>query len=88
MSGLHASAYKYHDAILLINTCFLKLKAVMPISHDTIVYGSSDGGQTVHHKNPELYEKLCRAAKMLNLKPHHCKNSDMMVLKFNAAYDE
>lgn len=52
----------------------------MPISPDTICYGSSDGGENVHCSDIELYEKLCRAAKMLNLKPHLCRNSqDIMV---------
>lgn len=56
-------------------------QAVMPISQDTICYGSSDGGERVHCSDIEVYEKLCRAAKMLNLKPHLCRNSrDIMLV--------
>jgi hypothetical protein len=55
-------------------------QAVMPISQDTICYGSSDGGEHVHGSDIELYEKLCRAAKMLNLKPHLCRNSQDIML--------
>ncbi len=52
----------------------------MPISGATIVYGSSNGGENVYCTNTEIYEKLCRASKMLNLKPHLCRNSnDFMV---------
>ena len=44
----------------------------LPISTSTIVYGSSDGGNTVHSNDPEINAIIERAAKILNLKGHMC----------------
>jgi len=44
--------------------------SVLPISKDTIVYGSADAGQHVYNDCPELERKMACAATLLNLKPH------------------
>lgn len=43
--------------------------SVLPISSKTIVYGSSDGGQTVHC-NPSFHEQMRKAALKFNIKEH------------------
>ena len=43
---------------------------MLPINKDTLCYGSSDGGQTIHNDNKKLYLKMQKAAKRLNLKGH------------------
>lgn len=42
----------------------------LPISQDTIVYGSCDGGHTVHADNSELNSIMEKCFKILNLKGH------------------
>lgn len=44
--------------------------SVLPISKETLLYGSDDGGATVHADNEELNNLLRAAAKRLNLKGH------------------
>jgi hypothetical protein len=44
--------------------------SVLPISKDTIVYGSNDYGATIHSSNDQLIAKVKEVAKYLNLKPH------------------
>ncbi|KAL6049131.1 Histidine kinase A, variant 2 [Balamuthia mandrillaris] len=44
--------------------------SALPISEDTIVYGSCDGGQTVHSDMFEMNTKMEKIAKILNLKGH------------------
>ena len=44
----------------------------LPISHHTLVYGSNDGGQTIHCKNPQMNRMMQRAADILNIQPHMC----------------
>ncbi|EGC35315.1 hypothetical protein DICPUDRAFT_152393 [Dictyostelium purpureum] len=45
--------------------------SVLPISNETIKYGSSDSGSIVHSNIPDLNEKMKEAGKKLNLKAHH-----------------
>jgi hypothetical protein len=45
--------------------------AVLPISHDTIVYGSADGGRTVHSADPAINAVMEKVGKALNLKGHY-----------------
>ncbi|KAN0030061.1 hypothetical protein ACTA71_008205 [Dictyostelium dimigraforme] len=42
----------------------------LPINKNTIVYGSCDGGKTVHKSDPAVNEEMERMAKLLNLKGH------------------
>lgn len=44
--------------------------SILPINDDSIIYGSSDAGRTVHSRSPEFNEKIDTAARILNLKPH------------------
>lgn len=44
--------------------------SVLPISKKTIVYGSSDGANTIHNSDPEFSSKMQLSAKLLNLKAH------------------
>lgn len=44
--------------------------SILPINDDSIIYGSSDAGRTVHSRSTEFNEKIDAAAKILNLKPH------------------
>lgn len=42
--------------------------SLLPISKDTLVYGSSDGGRTVRADVPELNQLMEKVAQILNLK--------------------
>jgi len=42
----------------------------LPISKQTIVYGSCDGGQTVHDSDPVINTEMERMAKIMNLRGH------------------
>lgn len=44
--------------------------SILPINDDSIIYGSSDAGRTVHSRSPDFNEKIDTAARILNLKPH------------------
>ena len=44
--------------------------SLLPLSSNSLVYGSADAGRTVHTRNPYLNTKLAAAAVMLNIKPH------------------
>ncbi len=47
--------------------------SILPISRQTIVYGSSDCGQTIHtNAAPAAVAALKLLARRLNLKPHYC----------------
>eukprot|EP01133_Synstelium_polycarpum_P003664 gene3664-4217_t len=42
----------------------------LPIGKNTIVYGSCDGGRTVHNSDPVVNEEMKRLASILNIKGH------------------
>ena len=42
----------------------------LPINDSSLVYGSNDGGVTVHASDPRALELACQLGKKLNLKPH------------------
>lgn len=44
--------------------------SVLPISGDTLVYGSADGGETVHTDMAEVNVWMAQASDYLNIKPH------------------
>lgn len=44
--------------------------SLLPISKETIIYGSSDAGKTVHASDPSFNERMAQAAHVLNLKGH------------------
>ena len=43
---------------------------MLPINKDTLVYGSDNGGTTVHNDSEEMYKLIKQACKQLNLKKH------------------
>jgi hypothetical protein len=43
---------------------------LLPVSEDTLVYGSQDGCSTVHLDDLKMNNMMMNVAKMLNLKPH------------------
>jgi len=45
--------------------------SVLPVSKETIMYGSNDGALTVHADNATLNEEMKAAGTFLNLEPHH-----------------
>ena len=44
--------------------------SVLPISSQPLLYGSSDGGQTVVNSDPDFSAQIAAASAKLNLKPH------------------
>ncbi|CAN0417856.1 unnamed protein product, partial [Hapterophycus canaliculatus] len=50
------------------------LQAELPVSPETLRYGSANGAQTVHNSDNELARKLQAAAKKLNLRKHWVKH--------------
>lgn len=57
---------------LLIDYCGYRLVASvrLPISQQTLIYGSSDGGTTIHQKDPIFNRMMEEAASHLNIKQH------------------
>eukprot|EP00698_Gefionella_okellyi_P003690 TRINITY_DN1344_c0_g1_i3.p1 TRINITY_DN1344_c0_g1~~TRINITY_DN1344_c0_g1_i3.p1 ORF type:complete len:2301 (-),score=577.72 TRINITY_DN1344_c0_g1_i3:230-6262(-) len=48
----------------------LFVQTELPITHETLIYGSDDSGQTVHKDVPEMSATIKRAAEILNLRGH------------------
>ena len=46
--------------------------SLLPLSPNSLLYGSQDGGVTIQNSDPILAKKMDLAAKMLNLRPHLC----------------
>ena len=47
--------------------------SILPITKETIVYGSNDCGRTVHNSaQPQEVEALKKMCSQLNVKPHYC----------------
>jgi hypothetical protein len=51
--------------------------SLLPISSKTLVYGSADGGRTVHNSNETMNNIMKQMGKMLNLKEHTVKSVAM-----------
>ncbi len=49
---------------------------MLPVSKDTIIYGTCDGARTIHTDNDEFNKKMELAAKILNLKGENVWNQD------------
>lgn len=47
--------------------------SILPVSPDTIIYGSCDAGRNIHARDEEFNALMARAAKKLKLKPHLCR---------------
>ncbi|CAM9842696.1 unnamed protein product, partial [Ectocarpus sp. 6 AP-2014] len=52
-------------------------QAVLPVNKESLRYGSSNGGKTVHNEDEGLAKKLKAAAKKLNLRTHRVNDKDM-----------
>jgi hypothetical protein len=59
--------------------------SILPITKDTLVVNSADGGRTFHNDSPELQEILRTAASLLNLKPHYVGQEGNGILSYTAA---
>jgi hypothetical protein len=44
--------------------------SILPIQNGSIIYGSSNAGRNVHRDEPEVNDKMDKAAAILNLKKH------------------
>ena|SRR3990167_235854 len=66
VKGLHV------PLIALINYRGYSLiaQSFLPVNKKTIVYGTADGGGTIHAKNKEFNAKMKEVGKQINLKPH------------------
>jgi hypothetical protein len=46
--------------------------SILPIlGDDTLIYGTSNGGETVHNSDPVFNEEVLKLARFLNLKTHY-----------------
>jgi len=61
-------------------SCAVSCQAKLPVSSETLRYGSADGANTVvvpeEGKDNGLREKLERTAHKLNLRPHYIKERE------------
>jgi hypothetical protein len=48
----------------------LTAMSVLPISSETLVYGSSDGGRTIHTDDQFVNSTMQSIGEMLNIAPH------------------
>ena len=48
--------------------------SMVPIQKNTIVYGSSDAGRTIHASDSKLNDRMEKIAKLLNIKSHQVGN--------------
>ena len=60
--------------------------SLLPVTRSTLVYGSHDGGVTVHNSNNAFSEQMETAGNLLNLRQHIC-GSDKKVEKLWVAAD-
>jgi len=66
IKGLHVPLMAYID----YRGFRLMAMSLLPISKKSLIYGSSDAGQTVHTSNTIFNHLFTSAAKIVNLKPH------------------
>jgi hypothetical protein len=64
--------WNFFEKMALIDYRGFRVTAVsiIPVSSNTLQYGSSDGGATVMMGNEELNKKIFQAGELLNLKAH------------------
>eukprot|EP01091_Cochliopodium_minus_P016198 TRINITY_DN5993_c0_g1_i1.p1 TRINITY_DN5993_c0_g1~~TRINITY_DN5993_c0_g1_i1.p1 ORF type:complete len:1174 (+),score=399.27 TRINITY_DN5993_c0_g1_i1:76-3597(+) len=53
--------------------------SLLPLSKNSLIYGSNDAGETIHREIPELNRNIDAAAKKLNLKPHKCGKKGILM---------
>ena len=60
--------------VAFCNCCFSGFRviaiSILPIHKSTLVYGTNDGGQTMHASSDEMNRMMKRTAEILNLKEH------------------
>eukprot|EP01087_Luapelamoeba_hula_P015323 TRINITY_DN4566_c0_g1_i12.p1 TRINITY_DN4566_c0_g1~~TRINITY_DN4566_c0_g1_i12.p1 ORF type:complete len:1301 (-),score=219.59 TRINITY_DN4566_c0_g1_i12:10-3912(-) len=49
---------------------------LLPVTGESLVYGSADGGKTIHEKYQEMNALMKKAARELNIKPHWVVSKD------------
>jgi hypothetical protein len=52
----------------------LLAESLLPLGKDSLVYGSADGGRTIHADNPDMNDKAELVAKLLNLQGENVWN--------------
>ncbi|MDP2434321.1 MAG: hypothetical protein Q8P67_01100 [archaeon] len=67
-------------ALLDLRGYRLIASSVVPINSSTLVYGSTDGGNTVVDKEPAFHDKFSRIARVLNLKGHRSSDPSLETL--------
>ena len=72
MQGLHYPLFAMIDYLGFRITA----QSLLPISQQTLAYGSADGGRTVHggDRCPELARRMEAVGAALHLKPHYVRN--------------
>lgn len=55
------------------------MQSVLPISADTLRYGSMDGAQTIFDKDSKLVEMMQQMATRRNIRPHYVWSRDKSV---------
>ncbi|KAH3756750.1 Histidine kinase A [Pelomyxa schiedti] len=53
--------------------------SILPITRSTLVYGSSDGGETMHKEDEEASSRMKTICQSLNLKEHRCGRARPLV---------
>jgi hypothetical protein len=51
--------------------------SILPINHETIIYGSCDAGKNIHAKDSEFNKKMRKISQLLNLKLHKVGNQPL-----------
>lgn len=50
--------------------------SILPVSPDTIIYGSCDAGRNIHARDEKFNAIMKKAAEKLHIKPHLCRIAD------------
>eukprot|EP01130_Rhizamoeba_saxonica_P014986 TRINITY_DN662_c1_g2_i2.p2 TRINITY_DN662_c1_g2~~TRINITY_DN662_c1_g2_i2.p2 ORF type:complete len:506 (-),score=103.86 TRINITY_DN662_c1_g2_i2:2144-3661(-) len=53
--------------------------SLLPISNETLVYGSSDAGATIHKKDEQMNNIMRKSGQVMNIIPHICGNDAVEV---------
>jgi len=91
LKGLLTLISCYIDHLHVPLTCIINflgytavVSSIVPLSNNTLVYGTGDGGATVIDSDPKMSELMKKMAGLLNLKGHNVgENYQMKVLYTN-----
>lgn len=67
LSGVEGLSYPMMALVNYLGYCLIAI-SLIPISGFSLVYGSNDGGKTMHFDDPLLYQKMKAVATYLNTK--------------------